>query len=398
LSRGLVRLLSLTVAVTVANIYYAQPMLHTMAHDFRASQAAAGLVVAATQAGFAAGLVFVVPFGDIVSRRPLISSLMAVDAVALAACAAAPTLHVLAAVAVLVGISTVVVQMIIPYAATLAPAGQRASTIATLMSALLFGVLLSRTFAGVVASAAGWRGVYVVAAGLMAVMALVLSRTLPASGREVSIGYRAQMREVVRVALSQPVLRWRAVVGGAQFAAFSCFWTTVTFELAGRPYQFTQAGIGLFALVGVAGAGCALAGGPVLDRRPDQRWAITGLGIAALLASFGILALGGHGLAWLVAGALLMDACSQVVHVTNLAVIYDLVGSARSRVTTTYMTTYFAGGAIGTAAGTAASDHGGWGGACAVAAGFSGLALAGWLAGRRHEYSPRTVPAARRAA
>ena len=384
-SRGLVRLLAFTCGVTIANIYYAQPMLHTIARDLGTSQSAAGLVVAGTQAGFAAGLLLIVPLGDIVPRRPLLSALLVIDAVSLAACAAAPTLPVLAVVAVLVGISTVIVQMLIPYAATMASPGERARTIGTLMGGLLLGVLLSRTFAGVVAGAAGWRAVYAVAAGLMTIMALVLKRVLPAGDREVRIGYLTQMRAVVRLAVYQPALRWRALMGAAQFAAFSCFWTTVTFVLSGRPYRYTQTEIGLFALAGVAGAACALAGGRLLDRRPDRRWTITGLGFGALLVSFGVLVPGAHGIGWLIAGALLMDAASQVVHVTNQAVIYDLVGQARSRITTTYMTTYFVGGAAGTALGTTAYDRHGWAGACLVAVGFCVLGSLAWLAARSAE-------------
>jgi MFS family permease len=175
------------------------------------------------------------------------------------------------------------------------------------------------------------------------------------------------------------------VIGATQFAAFSCFWTTVTFLLAGPPFHYTQAEIGLFALVGAAGAGCVLAGGRLLDRHRHLRWPATGAGIALLLGSFGMLAAGTHGLVWLILGALLMDACSQAVHVTNQAVIYDLVDAARSRVTTIYMTTYFFGGAIGTTLGTTAYDHYGWGGACGVAAAFCSIALLGWLATHRHE-------------
>jgi predicted MFS family arabinose efflux permease len=381
----LLRLLALACGVTIANVYYAQPLSHTIAHGFGASQSAAGLIVAATQLGFAAGLVLVVPFGDIVARRPLITTLLAVDAVALAASAAAPGLWVLGALAAGVGVSSVVVQMLIPYAATLSRAEERARTIGTLLGAVLLGILLSRTFAGIVSSLAGWRGVYAVAAGLMVVMAVLMSRVLPGGSREVGIGYLAQMRATARLALSQPVLRWRSLVGAAQFAAFSCFWTTVTFLLSGRPFRYSQAEIGMFALVGAAGACCALAGGRLLDRRRDLRWPVTGLGIAGLLGSFGVLAAGPRGLAWLILGALLMDACSQVVHVTNQAVIYDLTDSARSRITTIYMTTYFLGGALGTTVGTTAYDDYGWGGACAVAAGFCGIALLGWLATRRHE-------------
>lgn len=384
-SRGLVRLLSVACGVTIASIYYAQPLLHTIARSFGAGQPTAGLVVTAAQAGFAAGLLLIVPLGDITARRPLFTALLAADAAALAASAAAPALPVLTGLAVLVGLATVVVQMIIPYGATLAGDSERAGVIGTLMGTVLAGILVSRTFAGLVAGVAGWRGVYAVAAGLMAIVALLSWRMLPPGGREVSAGYAAQLRAVARLAASEPALRWRALIGAAQFAAFSCFWTTVTFLLANPPFGYSQVGIGLFALVGVAGASCALAGGRQLDRCRSLRWPVTGGGIIVLGGSFGLLAAGAHGLAWLVAGALLMDAASQVVHVTNQAVIYDLVGSARSRITTVYMTTYFVGGALGTATGTAAYDRDGWGGTCAVAVGWCGLGLLAWLAACRPE-------------
>ena len=392
LPRGLVRLLALVVGVTIANVYYAQPLLHTIAASLGTSQSAAGLIITATQLGFAAGLLLVVPLGDITARRPLFTTLLAADAAALAACAAAPDLPVLAALTVLVGLTSVVVQMVIPFAATLASDQERAGTIGTLMGALLLGILLSRTFAGLVASGVGWRGVYAVAAGLMTVVALVMNRRLPAGGREIRAGYATQLRAVGRLALSEPTLRWRALIGAAQFAAFSCFWTTVTFLLSGPPYHYSQASIGLFALVGAAGASCALTGGRQLDRRRHIRWPVTGAAVILLLGSFGLLAAGTHGLIWLILGALVMDACSQVVHVCNQAVIYDLVASARSRITTAYMTTYFAGGALGTLAGTTAYDHFGWDGACSAAAGFCGIALLGWLATRRHE-RPASDPA-----
>jgi predicted MFS family arabinose efflux permease len=343
------------------------------------------MVVTATQGGFAAGLLLVVPLADITARRTLFAVLLLGDAAALAAMAAAPSLPVLAAAAVPVGFTTVVVQMIIPFAATLASDAERAHVIGSVMGGLLLGVLLSRTTAGLVASVAGWRGVYALAAGLTLVVAVMLRRIVPGDGREVGAGYIAQMRAVALLALRSRVLRWRAAMGAAQFAVFSCFWTTVTFLLAGRPYQYSQAAIGLFALVGAAGAGCALAGGRQLDRRRDLRWAVTGLAFLLMLGSFGLLAAGAHGVLWLVVGALMMDACCQAVHVTNQAVIYDLTGSARARITTVYMTTYFAGGALGTTIGTAAYSRYGWYGACCAAAVCCGAGLAAWSASRRYE-------------
>jgi predicted MFS family arabinose efflux permease len=396
MSRGLVRMLALACGVTIANVYLAQPLLHVIAHGLGISESAAGLVVTATQLGYAAGLLFVVPLGDITARRPLMTGLLAAGSAALAASAAAPGLGVLGALAAVTGLTSVVVQMVIPYAATLARDAERARVIGTLMGALLIGILVSRTFSGIIAAAAGWRGVYAVASGLMAVLALVMGRMLPSGDREIGIGFAAQMRAVARLACREPVLRWRSLIGAAQFAAFSSFWTTVTFLLSGPPYWFSQTEIGLFALAGAAGASCALGAGR-LDRRRGVRWPVTGVGAALLLGSFGLLAIGGHGLAWLVLGALLMDGCSQVVHVTNQAVIYDLTGSARSRITTVYMTVYFLGGAAGTTAGTAAYDHGGWDGACAAAAGFCAVALAGWVAARRYERPAAACITSRRA-
>ena len=392
LSRGLVRLLALTCAVTAANLYYAQPLLHSIARSLGTSQSAAGLLVTATQLGYAAGLLFVVPLGDIVARRPLFSALLAVDAVALAVSAAAPNLTLLGSFAALIGITSVVIQMVIPYAATLAADTERGRVIGTLMGALLLGVLLSRTVAGLLASVATWRGVFGFAAGLMVITAIVLRRVLPADQRELRISYGAQMHAVLQIARTQPVLRWRSFVGAMAFAAFSAFWTTVTFLLSGPHYRYSQAEIGLFALVGAAGAGAALFGGRLLDSHRHLRWHVTGIGLALLVGSFGLLGAGTHGLVWLILGALVMDGCIQAVHITNQAVVYDLVPAARSRITTIYMTAYFLGGAAGSTVGTQAYDRYGWGGACGVAAGFCVLGLLGWIGTRRHETADARLP------
>jgi predicted MFS family arabinose efflux permease len=155
--------------------------------------------------------------------------------------------------------------MTVTCAVTLAPDEQRSRVIGTLMSGLLIGILLSRTFAGVIAQVAGWRAVYGAAAGAMALTTVALRGALPDHPRELSVSYRQQMRGVLATARSEPVLRWRSLIGAAVFAAFGCFWTTVTFLLSGEQYGFSQLGIGLFALVGVAGAATASFGGRSLD-------------------------------------------------------------------------------------------------------------------------------------
>ena len=390
LSPRLVRLMAVTCAITVANLYYAQPLLHSIAASLHVSEGSASLLVTAGQLGYAAGLLFIVPAGDIMRRRPLLTGLLAVCAVTLVGCAIAPNLGVLAAAASLAGITSVVVQMLVPYAATLASDDERGRVIGTLMGGLLIGILLSRTFAGVVAALAGWRAVYAIAAAAMALTAIMLGRALPDHGRQLSISYRAQLRGVLDVARAEPSLRWRSLIAACGFGSFACFWTTVTFLLAGPQYGFSQLEIGLFALVGAAGAVTAMAGGRVVDARPSIRWPASGAALALLALSYIPIGLGGAQLGWislalLVVGVLVMDACVQGSHVISQSVIYDLLPEARSRLTTVYVTTMFAGGALGSFAGAQAYESWGWTGATLTAAAFPVAGLLCWIATRRHE-------------
>ncbi len=382
--------MAVTCAVTVANLYYAQPLLHSIGGSLHIGQGSASLLVTAGQLGYAAGLLFIVPAGDIMSRRPLLTGLLVFCAVTLAGAALAPSLPVLAAAIALCCVTSVVVQMLVPYAATLASDDERGRVIGTLMGGLLIGILLSRTFAGVVAGFAGWRAVYGVAAVFMALTAGTLRRALPDHGPQLAISYRAQLRGVLDIARAEPVLRWRSLVAACGFGSFACFWTTVTFLLSGPQYDFSQLDIGLFALVGAAGALTSLAGGRVLDSRPRLRWPATGAALGLLAVAYLPIGLGGAhlgtaGLVLLVSGVLLMDACVQGTHVINQSVIYDLLPQARSRLTTVYITTMFAGGALGSAVGAQAYGHWGWTGATVAAAAFPVLGLIFWAASRRHE-------------
>jgi predicted MFS family arabinose efflux permease len=382
LSPGLVRLMAVTCAVTVANLYYAQPLLHSIGTSLHVSQGTASLLVTAGQLGYAVGLLLIVPAGDITRRRPLLTGLLAVCTVTLVGCAVAPNFPLLTVAVALAAITSVVVQMLVPYAATLASDAERGKVIGTLMGGLLIGILLSRTFAGVVAGLAGWRAVYGVAAVAMALTTIMLRRALPDHGPQLSITYRAQLRGVLDVARAEPALRWRALIGACGFGSFGCFWTTITFLLASPQYGFSQLEIGLFALVGAAGAITSLAGGRALDARPALRWPASGLALALLALSYIPIGLGGAHLGWislalLIVGVLVMDACVQGSHVINQSVIYDLLPEARSRLTTVYITTMFAGGALGSFAGAQAYEAWGWTGATLTAAAFPVAGLLG---------------------
>jgi len=390
MSRALARVLAFACGAVVANLYYSQPLLHTISGGLHVSQTSAALLVTVTQIGYAAGLLLLVPVGDIVRRRPLFTGLLAVDTVALAASAAAPNLELLGALAVIVGLTSVVVQMLIPFAATLAAEQERSRVIGTLLSGLLTGILLSRTFAGIIAQVAGWRGVYAIAALLTAATTIVLYRALPDRPREVNVSYRAQLGAVLDVARTQPVLRWRAMIGACGFAGFSAFWTTVSFLLAGPRYHFSQAEIGLFALAGTAGALASAFGGRHLDARPHLRWPLTGAMLGLQLVSFGLIACGGVGPYWLglvllVVGVLGMDAGVQSNLLISNSVIYGLLPQARSRITAVFMTTMFLGGAFGSVVAAHAYATWGWTGATGTAAVFTLVAVLGWLATGRYE-------------
>jgi predicted MFS family arabinose efflux permease len=390
LTRGQTRLLAFTAGATVANLYYAQPLLPTIASSLHVSQTSASLLVTLTQLSYGVGLLLLVPAADIFRRRTLFGILLSIDTVAVAASAAAPSLRVLGALALLMGLTSVVIQMLIPFAATLAADTERTAAIGTVLSGLLTGILLSRTFAGIVAQLAGWRGVYATAAVVMAATTLIVYRALPDLPPEIDSGYGAQLRETLNLTRTQPVLRWRSLIGACGFGSFSAFWTTVSFLLSGPQYGFNKLEIGLFALAGAAGALVSAFSGKHIDARPKLRWPATGVVQGTLLVSFALIWLGGAHLHWLsltllVIGTAFMDAAVQSSNLLGQSVIYELLPQARSRLTAIYMTTMFIGGSLGSLAASRAYERWGWAGACGAAAAFPAVGLLAWLASRRHE-------------
>jgi predicted MFS family arabinose efflux permease len=391
--RRLVLLLAFACGLTVANLYYCQPLLPEIAKTFSSPQTATGVLVTALQLGYGVALLFLVPLGDITRRRRLVCTLLVIEAAALSCTAAAPTLGVLIAASVAVGIAACVVQILLPYAATVAADHERGRVTATVLTGMLIGILLSRTVAGLVGQVFGWRAMFAVAAVLMLLLAAVLARTMEGAGPEVAISYGEQLRAAARLARTEPVLRRRSVIGGCIFAAFGLFWATMSFLLAGAPYHYNQATIGLFALVGGAGAIAAKTTGHAADR--GRQGPATGALLVLGIASFGAIALGGRNLVWLLLGTLLMDAAVQGVQLLNLSVVYGLADGARARIGSVYMTTYFIGGAIGSAVGTQAYHLAGWAGVSTAGAAFMTVALAVWAwdtRSTRRAYNPGGHP------
>jgi predicted MFS family arabinose efflux permease len=377
--KAMVTLFAIAAGLAVANIYYVQPLLMAIAAEFRRGSGAASLIVTVTTAGYAAGLVFVVPLADIVDRRKLIVTLLSIVAVIQAASAAAPSIEVLTVVSGLVAASAVVAPIMVAFAATLAVPAERGDVTGRVMSGVLVGVLLARTGGGLVAQWVGsWRAVYAAAAVLMVVLAVLLHRklpTVPPVGER--LGYGGLLRSVVAIVREESLLRLRCLYGFLSFAGFSAFWATTAFLLAGPPYRYGEAVIGLFGLLGAVGAYAARVTGQFVDRG-RERWS-TGTLMLAVLIAWGLMAIdGGGALVPLMAGVIVLDLGVQGVQVANLSTIYALRPEARSRITMAYTGTYFLGGAVGSAVAGAAYSAGGWLAVCGVGGGFSLLALAAW--------------------
>jgi len=375
LSSRLVVLLAVACGATVANLYYAQPLLDTIAHALNVSSGAAGLLVTATQAGYVAGLILIVPLGDRLQRRRLVSRLLVVDAVALAGATAAPSLGVLAAALAVVGVSSVAAQILVPFASSLAAEEERGRVVGRVMSGLLLGILLARTVAGVVAQLGGWRLIYGLAARAMLILAYVLRRTLPdAAPPEGGLSYGELLRSVGALIREEPTLRLRMTFGFLSMASFSGLWTSIAFLLSGPEYGYSEAVIGVFSLAGLAGAAMASLAGRVADA--GHQLAGTRLAAAGVLAGWGLLALGAQSLAALVAGIVILDLGVQATQILNQSVIFRLRPEARSRLNTAYMTCYFAGAVSGSAGASFAWEQGGWGAVSAAGAVAAALGLA----------------------
>jgi predicted MFS family arabinose efflux permease len=377
IDRRLVALLAVACGATVANLYYAQPLLSTIAHEFGVSEGTAGLLVTASQIGYAAGLAFIVPLGDLLDRRRLVARLLALCAVALVGAAAAPSLPVLAVALGAVATTSCVVQILVPLASTLAAPAERGQVVGTVMSGLLTGILLARTVSGVIAQAAGWRAPFGVAAAAMAVLTVALWRALPRVAPPSDLPYPQLLASVVRLVRDEPALRRRMVYGACGFAGFTVVWTGVSFLLAAPPYGYGERTIGLFGLAGLVGAVGASGFGRLTDRGHNK--AGTGATLAAVLASWGLLALGGHSVLALILGLVVIDFAVQGQNVLSQGYIYALGSQHASRVTTAYVTSNFTGGALGAAAGSIAWTAGGWDAVCATGAAFAALAFLFWL-------------------
>ncbi|USU02693.1 MULTISPECIES: MFS transporter [Pseudomonas] len=378
LSRLQTFLFAITCAMAVANVYFAQPLLESMAASLGVSPGAIGVVVTATQAGYAVGLLFIVPLGDLLDRKKLIVSQLLLSATALCAVGLSESWGVLLGAMMLVGLLAVVVQVVVACTASLARPEQRGAAVGTVTSGVVLGILLARFVSGVVADLAGWRGVYFVSAVTMVGMALVLWRTLPASAKPPSQGsYRQLLRSMFQLFLTERVLRIRGIFALLIFAAFSVLWTSMVLPLSAAPLSLSHTQIGLFGLAGVAGALAAARAGRLADRGLGNR--TTGIALALLTLSWLPIAFVDSSLLAMAVGVILLDFAVQAVHVTNQSLIFAARPDAQSRLVGAYMCFYSVGSGLGAIAATYTYAHSGWVAVCFLGGGISAVALMYWV-------------------
>lgn len=382
LSAGTTLIFAVAAGLSVANIYFAQPLLDAIATDFRISSAAIGLVVTLTQVGYALGLIFIVPLGDIFDRRRLVIGQGFLSIVALVAVATAKTEGVLFTGLAAMGLLAVVVQVLVAFAATLATPAERGKAVGTVTSGVVIGILAARFVAGLLADVGGWRAVYLTSAILMAAMVGLLARVLPRNPLPGSAdSYVETLRSIPSLFLRDRVLLARGLLALLIFATFSTFWTSLVLPLSTAPFNYSHTQIGLFGLVGLAGAAAAMGAGRLADHGLGQ-WT-TALALTLLLLSWGLIAFLPSSIPLLLIGIVLLDLAVQAVHVTNQSIIVARHPTARSRLIGGYMVFYSIGSAIGASAATMVYAHAGWQGVSMLGAAFSAAAMLTW-AGARH--------------
>ena len=377
LSRPLILLLSIACGVAVANIYFPQAISPLIAGGLKVGESSAALVTTCSQFGYAAGIFLLVPLGDRLRHRRLVTTLLVLTTVSLILAGTATALSALAVASTLIGATTVVPQILIPMAAGLATPERRGEVTGTLLSGLIGGILLARTFSGTLGQWLGWRAPYLLAAGAALVLAAAMTAFVPATTPSTADRYPALLAAPVRLLRAEPLLRRSCQYQVLVFAAFSAAWTAIALHVTGPKYHLGTPAVGVLALVGAGSMFATPRAGRATDRLgPD---AVNLRCLIGVLVSAAVLVLGAVGgvvgLAGLAVGMLALDVAMQSGQVANQARIFAVRPQERARLNTAYMTCAFLGGSFGSWLGVRAYSAFGWNGVCGVVAVLGGVAL-----------------------
>ncbi|MBF2790387.1 MFS transporter [Enterobacter asburiae] len=390
--RSMVWLFATASGLSVANVYYAQPLLDALANDFGISHAAVGGVVTATQIGCALALLLVVPLGDKVDRRRLMAAQLIALVVALVSVSMAQSSSALLIGMLATGmLGTAMTQGLIAYAASAASPHEQGRVVGAAQGGVFTGLLLARVFAGGISDIAGWRGVYLCAAALMLMIALPLWWRLPAlPAVTATMSYPRLIGSMLTLLRQEKVLQIRGVLALLMFASFNIFWSALVLPLSAPPFNFSHTAIGAFGLAGAVGALAAGRAGRWADRGYAQRTSAAALSI--LLLAWWPLSLMDRSLGILLIGIILLDLGGQALHVTNQSMIFRTRPEAHSRLVGLYMLFYAVGSGLGALGTTMTYACAGWPGVCLLGASVSLLALVFWWLTRASHRCPRDNP------
>ncbi|WP_339437214.1 MFS transporter [Pseudomonas sp. EL_65y_Pfl1_R32] len=378
LSGAVVLLFAIACGLSVANVYYAQPLLDAMAETFAMDHTTVGIIIALTQVGYGVGLLLLVPLGDLLNRRKLIVTQLLLSTLAVLVVALSCNSFWLLAGMVLTGLLAVIAQVLVAFAAHLASPEQRGHVVGLVTSGIVVGLLLARSVSGAMADLAGWRSVYMLSAGLTLLMAILLWRVLPGTEQPQATGtYGALIRSVFSLFKEEKVLRDRAVLAMLIFAAGTVLWTPMVLPLSAPPLSLSHTQVGLFGLAGAAGALGAAHAGRLADKGFAQ-W-VSGTALLLMLLSWVAIGFTQSSLWALSLGVIVFDLGLQAVHVTSQSLIYAVRPDAQSRLVAGYMVFYSVGSAVGSVSATAMYAWAGWIGVCGLGAAMNLLALIYWL-------------------
>lgn len=373
LTRNTVWLMAIACLISIGSLYYNQPLLVLISHTFQVSVVQVSAVPMLTQIGYALGMLLFLPLGDCTNRKQLITVLSLLNAIALLLIAFSPSFEWLAGISFVNGMTAVVPQLLVPFAAQLALPEQRGRVVGTVMGGLLAGIALSRLTGGFAGELFGWRSIFGIAAILMIGLAAVLSQTLPVLIPSVKLPYAALLRSLPDLLITYPLLRETSLTGGLFFSVYCGFWATLPFLLAQPPFQLGSEVAGLFGLVGIIGVVAAPIVGRIADRQSPRTTIVAAMAILAV--SLVMLWQFQQWLGGILLGAMLLDLGVQTGQISNQTRIYTLPTVAHNRVTTVYMVAYFLGGSVGSWLCAYALKLAGWAGVCATGLGATAIAF-----------------------
>lgn len=359
--------------LVVANNYYNQPLLGMIAKEFNASEAATSKVAMFTQVGYAAGLLLIIPLGDMFKRKRIILIDFIFILASLLAFAFSQSLTVMIIASFFIGLTSVVPQIFVPIAAQLSRPEEKGRNVGIVMSGLLVGILASRVFSGIVGEYLGWRNVFLIAAGMMVILGILIAWLLPNMQATFNGTYGQLMRSIIRYTKDLPGLRLASLRGALGFGSFSIFWTTLTFRLEQAPFFQGSDVAGSLGLVGIAGALAASYVGYISGKMNKNL--LISIACSLMILSWGIFGIGGSSYLGLIIGIIILDMGLQAMHVTNQTIVFSSHPEASNRLNTVYMVSYFVGGSLGTLIGGRAWGAYGWNGVVVAGAIFVTLCL-----------------------